>query len=82
MSVMTGDRRYEEILAHPELTKGVSSMCNVAQILENKGIAKGRTEGQNEKGLTVYHNLRKRGFSKEDAIEIADISPDLVKDEE
>lgn len=82
LSVMTGDRRYEEILAHPELTKGVSSMCNVAQILENKGIAKGRTEGQNEKGLTVYHNLRKRGFSKEDAIEIADISSDLVKDEE
>ena len=44
--------------------------------------AEGRTEGQNEKGLTVYHNLRKRGFSKEEAIEIADISPDLVKDEE
>lgn len=44
--------------------------------------AEGRTEGQNEKGLTVYHNLRKRGFSKEEAIEIADISPDLVKNEE
>ena len=39
-------------------------------------------EGQNEKGLAVYRNLRKRGFSKEDALVIADISPDLVVDED
>ena len=30
--------------------------------------AEGRAEGQNEKGLAVYRNLRKRGFSKEDAL--------------
>ena len=41
-----------------------------------------RAEGQNEKGLAVYRNLRKRGFSKEDALVIADISPDLVVDED
>lgn len=40
--------------------------------------AEGRAEGQNEKGLAVYRNLRKRGFSKEDALVIVDISPDLV----
>ena len=39
-------------------------------------------QGQNEKGLAVYRNLRKRGFSKEDALVIADISPDLVVDED
>lgn len=44
--------------------------------------AEGRAEGQNEKGLAVYRNLRKRGFSKEDALVIADISPDLVVDED
>ena len=41
-----------------------------------------RAEGQNEKGLAVYRNLRKRGFSKEDALVIVDISPDLVVDED
>ena len=41
-----------------------------------------RAEGQNEKGLAVYRNLRKRGFSKEDALVIADISPDLVVNED
>lgn len=46
------------------------------------GRAEGRAEGQNEKGLAVYRNLRKRGFSKEDALVIADISPDLVVDED
>lgn len=44
--------------------------------------AEGRAEGQNEKGLAVYRNLRKRGFSKEDALVIADITPDLVVDED
>lgn len=44
--------------------------------------AEGRAEGQNEKGLAVYRNLRKRGFSKEDALVIADISSDLVVNED
>ena len=47
-----------------------------------KKVKVGRAEGQNEKGLAVYRNLRKRGFSKEDALVIADISPDLVVDED
>lgn len=47
-----------------------------------EGRSEGRAEGQNEKGLAVYRNLRKRGFSKEDALVIADISPDLVVDED
>ena len=47
-----------------------------------KKVKEGRAEGQNEKGLAVYRNLRKRGFSKEDALVIADISPDLVVDED
>ena len=46
------------------------------------GRGEGRAEGQNEKGLAVYRNLRKRGFSKEDALVIADISPDLVVNED
>ena len=41
LSVMTGDNRYEEILLDK---KGVSSMCDVAQRLENRGIAKGEAK--------------------------------------
>ncbi len=44
LSVMTGDNRYEQILAAPE--KGqVKNMCDVAERLEKIGIAKGMAEG-------------------------------------
>ena len=44
-----------------------------------EGIAEGMAEGSLEKGLTVYHNLLKRGFTKEDALAIADIPESAVK---
>lgn len=44
-SVMTGDRRYEKLL---EESEGVSNMCDVAQRLEDRGIAKGRIQGRAE----------------------------------
>ena len=44
--------------------------------------AEGRAEGQNEKGLEAYRNLWKRGFSKEDALVTANISSDLVVNED
>ncbi len=42
LAVMTGDSRYEEILADKE---EVSNMCDVAQRLEDRGIKKGIQEG-------------------------------------
>ena len=44
-------------------------------------IKKGIAEGSLEKGLTVYYNLLKRGFTKEDALAIADISESAVKED-
>ena len=41
--------------------------------------AEGIAEGSLEKGLTVYYNLLKRGFTKEDALAIADIPESAVK---
>lgn len=32
-----------------------------------------RKEGQTEKGIAVYNNLIKRGFTKEEALSIAEI---------
>lgn len=47
LAVMTGDNRYEGILALPE--KGeIRNMCDVAERLENKGRAEGRVEGRAE----------------------------------
>lgn len=44
-------------------------------------IKKGMAEGSLEKGLTVYYTLLKRGFTKEDALAIADIPESAVKDD-
>ena len=43
LSVMSGDNRYESILADK---KGVHTMCDVAQRLEDRGIAKGMKIGE------------------------------------
>ena len=42
----------------------------------------GFVEGALQKGIQVYHNIRKCGISKEEALAIADIPADAVKGEE
>ena len=42
----------------------------------------GFVEGALQKGIQIYHNMRKRGISKEEALAIADIPADAIKDEE
>ena len=59
-----------------EFEKEVSNMTAYTARLINEGMEKGRQEGQNEKSIIVYHNLRARGFSREDAISIAAIDPE------
>ena len=49
--------------------------------IKAEGIAEGITKGSLEKGLTVYYNLLKRGFTKEDALAIADIPESAVKED-
>ena len=53
---MTGDRRYEEIFKKKK--EGVHSMCDVAERLEQMGIAKGIEIGRNE-GKTVSYALER-----------------------
>lgn len=47
-----------------------------------EGRAEGRLEGALQKGIQIYRNMRKRGFSKEEALAIADIPADAIKDVE
>jgi len=60
----------------------VKSMC-ITEYNEKTFVdgikAEGIAEGSLEKGLTVYYNLLKRGFTKEDALAIADIPESAVK---
>ena len=69
-----------------EIEEGVEDMCtytaSVKSESEAKGRAEGRLEGALQKGIQIYHNMRKRGISKEEALAIADIPADAIKDEE
>ena len=56
MSVMTGDNRYEEISLNKE---GVVSMCDVAERLENRGIAKGMAKGEAKLGRLIDLLIKK-----------------------
>ena len=60
----------------------LSYTASVKSESEAKGRAEGRLEGALQKGIQVYRNMRKRGISKEEALAIADIPADAIKDEE
>ncbi|MBR5970387.1 MAG: Rpn family recombination-promoting nuclease/putative transposase [Lachnospiraceae bacterium] len=47
-----------------------------------KGMEQGVIKGENKKGIRVYMNMRKRGMSKKEAKEIAEITPKLVREAE
>ena len=69
LSVMTGDKRYEKLLADKE---GVSNMCDVAQRLEDRGMKKGIEKGNRmiyslveEKSISMEKGAEKLGISVE-----------------
>lgn len=69
-----------------EIEEGVADMCTYTASVRSEGEAKGRAEGRAEgalqKGIQIYHNMRKRGIPREDALIMADIPADAVKDED
>ena len=98
LRVMTGDERYQAIF---QKERGVHSMCDVAERLEKMGMEKGiekgmeqgvkqgrklgRNEGIHEEKIRVYKKLLEKGFSKQEAQEITELSqflencPSLLK---
>ena len=79
LQVMTGDRRYEKIFRKKK--EGVHSMCDVAERLEQMGIAKGikigrnegKTEGKIEGKILVYRNLCREGFDEKEARRLTEL---------
>ena len=59
LSVMTGDNRYEQILADK---KGVKNMCDVAQRLEDRGMQRGIQKGIQRGGNYMIYSLVQDGL--------------------
>ena len=91
LQVMTGDRRYEEIFRKKK--EGVHSMCDVAERLEQMGIAKGieigRSEGRTEEKIEgkiegkilVYRNLCREGFDEKEARRLTELPEDVMPED-
>ena len=80
LSVMTGDNRYEKLLADKE---GVSNMCDVAQRLEDRGIQigieKGRAEERAKCNRMIYSLVEDKSISMEKGAEKLGISVEKLQ---
>lgn len=86
MSVITGDRKFEEGIPFFKGKKGVS-MESILDRVQNKGISIGvdrgisigYTQGEDDRAITVYNNCLDRGMTEADAIAISEISDEALK---
>ena len=94
LQVMTGDERYQTIF---QKEKGVHSMCDVAERLEQMGIAKGieigrsegrtegkiegKIEGKVEGKILVYRNLCREGFDEKEARRLTELPEDVMPED-
>lgn len=77
LSVMTGDNRYEKLLADKE---GVSNMCDVAQRLEDRGIRIGIEKGINlGSNRMIYSLVEDKSISMEKGAEKLGISVEKLR---
>lgn len=77
LSVMTGDNRYEKLLADKE---GVSNMCDVAQRLEDRGIQIGIEKGINlGSNRMIYSLVEDKSISMEKGAEKLGISVEKLR---
>ena len=61
LAVMSGDQRYETILADPEQRGKVKTMDDALTRVINEGIEKGRSEGRSEGRIELLVSLCKSG---------------------
>lgn len=82
LSIMTGDRRFEEACVK-ESEGGPINMCEILDRVENRGIAKGKAEGKAEgemqKAKEVALNLSKMGLTSDMIAKAVEVSVDTVR---
>ena len=76
MSVLTGDERFETVIADLSEKKEGVNMCDVLDKVENRGIEKGYGKAQRE---AVVRMLRGGKLSKEDIAEYLGLTVDAVE---
>ena len=57
LSVMTNDRRFEEVISDGQPEGGVRSMCDVLEKVEKRGINKGIDIGREEAYVKSIQNM-------------------------
>ena len=84
MSVLTGDERFETVIADLSEKKEGVNMCDVLDRVENRGIEKGIEKGLEEgydkaQREAVVRMLRGGKLSKEDIAEYLGLTVDAVE---
>ena len=72
MSVLTNDNRFEEACNSETKKGGPTNMCEVLDEVENRGIAKGKETGREEKQKEVAVKLYQMNMSEKKIAEIVD----------
>ena len=78
LSVMTGDKDYEEIVRNGD-AKEVHTMCEVLQYYKNEGRAEGRAEGRVEGKLELAAKMLEKDFSEETILSLGITKEELIK---
>ena len=91
LDIFTSDERFSEAAESARKNgEEVRNMCDVLDRVENRGLEKGlekgleeglekgRAEGELNKGIIVFRNMLKRGFSIAEAQAIAELTDDEV----
>ena len=82
LSVMTGDRRFEEAYlsgAESGGDKEVQSMCDVLDRIEKRGLEKGLKKGREEGQVEMALNLHKQGVGLEIIAKAAGVGVEVVE---
>ena len=79
LSIMEHDYRFMEAI-HRDDGKENRNMCDVLDVVENRGRKEGRTEGRAEGKALIMRKMYEKGYMIKEIAQIADESEETIKD--
>ena len=79
LSIMEHDYRFMEAI-HRDDGKENRNMCDVLDVVENRGWKEGRTEGRAEGKALIMRKMYEKGYMIKEIAQIADESEETIKD--
>lgn len=76
---MEHDYRFKEAI-HRDDGKENRNMCDVLDVVENRGRKEGRTEGRAEGKALIMRKMYEKGYMIKEIAQIADESEETIKD--